>query len=135
MQSMLEHIKFLETLKKYKISTVFIKQCNYTDLRKFCDNITSKSISYELYQKNVHILSEMINNNAFVDYAIELYNKGIELDRLDYLLEILQENQEEITDYSIVNIFQTLNSSSLYKETYYSYLKYFSHKVNSKEEH
>lgn len=131
MQRILEHTKLIERLKKNEIELKFIKYFELQKLIGICTKLENDKTSHDLYLNKLFIQKELINNIEFVEYLKIINNKGLSLEKLDNILQLIQEKNKEILDYSIDSLIETLNNENLSHNTYYNYLEYFSNKGNT----
>lgn len=134
MQRIIEHTKLIERLEKYEIDLKFIKKYKLDDLEKCCENLECNKISNKLYISSEIIQKELIIDEKFIDYLIEINNNEIPLEELEELLSRIQDKNEKITDYDFENIIDTLKNPNLTHKTYYDYLKYFSNNIKNSNE-
>ena len=126
MQTILEHTKVIGNLEKNKIDLQFIKKCNLQDLLNCCKRIENSNLDSGLYNKNLAIQEELITDEAFTNYFVEMNKNNINLDRLEYLCSKLQDKNEKLSNYSLDILLQILQNENIIKDAFYDYLKYFS---------
>ena len=126
MQTIVENMKLLAELNKNKISLNFVKKYNHNTLFNCCSIINDKKIKCESYENNDVIQEQLITNETFADYLIDLINKNISAEDISSIILALQEHDEKITDYTINSILQVLKNDNLHNGLYFNYLKYFS---------
>lgn len=131
MESLKEHVKLVTQMYDKKLSMKNIKNFKMNDLFNCCKRIEETNISNNLYESCEIIQSEMIKDSNTIEYLIELYEAGIDLERTRDFVETIQGYQDKLVNYNINEIIKILNDPRLYSDVGYSYLKYFVNKIKS----
>lgn len=134
MQRILQHIKIIGNLEKINYDLDFIKKCDLQDLINCYKRIETNKIDSNLYHNNLAIQKELIIDEPFTNYFIELNKNDINIERVESLCSKLQDKQEKVSDYSLETLIELLRNENFIKDSFYDYLKYFSSKTKSKEE-
>lgn len=134
MQRILEHTKLVGELKENQIDLKFIKCFKIEDLFKCCYNLKNRKLSSGLYFEREAIQKELIRDEKFVEYLIQIDNEKILPEMIQSLVECIQNNNKNVSDYEIKTLIETLKNKNFNHSTYYDYLEYFSSKVENIEE-
>lgn len=126
MKTMIEHAKLATRMYKNKIDMGLIKEFSLEEINNCCNRIeNNKFLDYE-NEKSIIIQEELIRDEKFIDYLIETYQKKIDMQRFERLIQDIKEHNEKITDYPIEHIIDVINNKDLNSKALYDYLKYFS---------
>ena len=94
-------------------------------LTKCCDMIKENELDSKLYEDKYNIQAELIRNAKFIEYLKLLeVDEGL-LIKINNLLEIVQKNNEKITDYAYDKIKIALENQNLTDQSHYEFIKYF----------
>lgn len=132
MQKILEHIELIDKLNQHSLDLKFIKDYELKKLSDCCDKLKEKQISKELYKSNISIKRECITDEKFIDYLKEFSCKGISMEKLESLVNIIQLHNKKVSEYNINILISTLQNDRLKYEKAYEYLNYFADKVKDK---
>ena len=125
MQVVLENIKTIKRLNENKLKLEFIKYFKTEKLTKCCDMIKENELDSKLYEDKYNIQAELIRNAKFIEYLKLLeVDEGL-LIKINNLLEIVQKNNEKITDYAYDKIKIALENQNLTDQSHYEFIKYF----------
>lgn len=125
MQSVLNNLKTIEILLNNKINIKFIENFDSQTLIECCNRIKEKHLQDNLYSSRDNIQVELIKDIKFIDYLQKIGSDEELLDKISKLLEIVQKNNEKITDYSYERVICVLKSIFLDESDYYDCIKYF----------
>ncbi len=128
METILEHTKLATKLHKTQINLDFVKEFSLQKLDDCCDRIQSNEMIRESGRQDIFIQRELIKNEKFIHYLVEIYNSKTITNGLKTLLADIEAHNEKITDYDINDIINVLRNEKLCYEAYYDYLKYFSNR-------
>ena len=133
MKTILEHTKLIGNLEKNKICISLVSKYNLQDLVNCCKRIKNSNLNQNLYHKNLAIQKELITNEAFINYLLEIERNNIDLARLGSLCSILQDHNETICNYNLDILLQILKNTNIIEDAFYDYLKYFSNNIKHKK--
>lgn len=135
MLSMMNRTTLILSMFKCNIDLKYIKNYSLEQLLHICTKLEGKDIPSHWYSRHDNILSELIYNEAFIDWLAILAKAGVFEFPLDALVGTIQANGESVTDYSTDRIISTLKLESLNHDTHYDFLKYFSHQPLNEDQH
>ena len=125
MERVLNNLKTLEILLNNKINVKFIKKFDTETLIECCNKIEEDKLIDEIYIDRKNIQHELISNKDSIIFFKKLTSDDELLDKINTLLETIQQNNDKITNYSYERIITTLNNQNLDKTHYYDCIKYF----------
>lgn len=128
MTTIIEHTKLATRMYKNKINMDLIKEFLLEEIDDCCNVIENSELTYDKYEGNITFQRELIKNKKFIEYLMEAYEKQIDMQRLESLIQNINMHNEKVTDYSIEDIVDVINNKELYCDACYDYLKYFSNK-------
>jgi len=125
MQSVINNLKTLEILLKNKINVNFIKKFDTETLLECCNKIEKDKLIDDIYIDRKNIQYELISNKDSIIFFKKFASNEELLNKINTLLETIQQNNDKITNYSYERIITTLNNQNLDKTHYYDCIKYF----------
>ena len=125
MQSVINNLKTLDILLKNKINVNFIKNFDTETLLECCNKIENNKLIEDTYIDRKNIQYELISNKDSINFFKEFASKDELLNKINTLLETIQQNNDKITNYSYERIIATLNNKNLNETDYYDCIKYF----------
>lgn len=134
MQTILEHTKIIGRLKHNKIMLDLIRKYNIQDILNCCQRLETKGLNKDLYAENSTIQNELIIDNQFIEYLLEIGKRNIDTTRIKDLVFRFQENKQKVSDYKLETILQILENENMSSNAFYDYLVYFSKYVTTKEQ-
>lgn len=134
MQRILEHTKTIGRLEHHKLMLDLIRNHSIKDILDCCQKLEEIDLNEKLYAKSSTIQNELIIDNKFMDYLIEIGKRNIDTMRIKHLVLGFQENKQKVSDYKLETILQILENENISLNSFYDYLVYFSKYVTSKEQ-
>lgn len=123
--TLMNHVNIISKMYECKLDYNLIKEFSIEKTEQCCENIKNSKIRDYEYQSFYIMQKELVKNPDFFDYAIKLYQNECNILETQYLIEIINKNQENITDYKIDDIIFILKEMEVNKYVRYTYLKYF----------
>ena len=134
MKTILEHTKLIGNLEKNNICLSLVSNYNLQDLVNCCKRIKNSNLNQNLYHQNLAIQKELITDEAFINYLLEIERNDIDLSRLESLCSTLQDHNEKISNYNLDTLLQILKNTNFIEDAFYDYLKYFSNNIKTPKE-
>lgn len=131
MESLKEHVKITKQMYDKKLNMKNIKNFEINELFDCCENIEKQEIPNDLYENSEVIQSEMIKDTNSINYLIKLYKAGINLSKIEDLIETIEKYKDKLVNYNIDDIIEVLRDKRLYSDIGYAYLRYFFRKIKS----
>lgn len=125
MKTMIEHAKLAVRMYKNKIDMELIKKFSTEEINNCCNRIENDKLLNNEKKESIIIQEELIRDEKFIDYLIEVHEKTIDMQRFEKLIQDIKDHNEKITDYPIEHITDVINNEDLSSEACYDYLKYF----------
>lgn len=129
MEILMSHAKLIVKMKKNKLNLELIKEFPIEKIDACCNRIEGNNI---LKNNNINLIiqKELITDENAIEYIIQVYEKELDMDKIETLINNIQKHNEKITDYCMEDIINVINNEQLNNNIAYDYLKYFR---NSKE--
>ncbi len=134
MTTIIEHTKLVNRMHKNKIDIAMLKEFSLEEINACCNRLEDSELTYNTYEENITFQKELIKNKEFIRYLKEAYEKQIDTQKFESLIQTINSHNEKIIDYSMEDIINVVNNKDLCCDAYYNYLKYFVNKsVKSKK--
>ena len=128
---LMKHTNIMIRMRNNGLNEQLIKSFSLDKIIKACERIESTKILKDDYKENKIFQDELVRDEKFILYLNKVYEKELDVNGFEILLESIEQHNEKISDYPINNVLDILNNKELLYKAYYSYLKYYQDYTNN----
>lgn len=131
MELLRKHAKIAINMYSENLDLNLLKEFKMEEIAQCYEKIEKSQINKKIYEDYTTIQREMIRNTETIEYLVRLDEEGIETIKVKDLIEVIQENNERLIDYSIDNVIKVMKDTKMNNIVRYIYLKYFIDKIKT----
>jgi len=126
MELLMEHAKLAIRMHKNNINLKLLRSFTPIQINECCNRLEDDKMLKSRYKESEIIQKELVRDENSIKYIIEAYDREIDMNKFEYLINDISNHNEKITSYSMEDILNVVNNSELNERAFYDYLKYFS---------
>lgn len=133
MEKLLEHVNIATKMYDKKLNLELIKEFTIDQLEKLCSALNGSGLESNIYFEYFNIQRALAKSPEAITYLSQIYKSSINLQFLNDFIEIINNNNEFLTDYKVQEIIAVMKEDTN-NIVRYTYLKYFYNIISTEEQ-